>query len=143
MAHADLNTLATIADVVTAGPEHMGFVMDNWLNDWRTSKYAGVLRNCDYYEATRTLIEDLIARGAKLLVAEHKSFLGFICYELKDDKAVIHYRYVKDAFRRQGVEQLLLDAVPAKSGWFTFYDADLAKNRDWKHAPEIARRKSL
>jgi hypothetical protein len=121
----------------------MDWVMDTWLNSWRTSKHAGVVRNCDYYEVTRTLIEDLMARGMKVVVAQHgDAFIGYAAYEEKDGKAVLHYLYVKDPFLRSGVEEQLLAALPSP-GWFTFFNADLAKDRAWKHAPEIARRKSL
>lgn len=137
--------LGEIVQLVPHRPEHMDFVFDTWLNKWRTSKWAGMIRNCDYFDVTRTLIEDLIARGAKITVAEHPSgeYVGWICYEHKD-KPVVHFRYVKDAFLRQGVEERLLAAVAnGENGWFTFFDPNLAKDKRWKHEPSIARRKNL
>lgn len=123
----------------------MGFVYDNWLNDWRQSKYAGVVRNCDYYDATRSVIEDLLGRGARITVAENPDgdFLGFVCFEVKQGRAVIHYRFVKEQYLGHGLEDSLVHSIDALPGWFTFYDYGLAADKNWKHAPEIARRKSL
>lgn len=123
----------------------MGFVMSAWLHTWRTNRYAGCFRNCDYYELTRTLIEDLIARGSSIVIAEYKgSLLGFICYETKGDRPVVHYLHVKDAFLRQGIEDALLAAIPALGpGFFTFHNQKLARMSGWQWIPEIVRRKLL
>lgn len=141
-----MKQLCDIAIYRAHEPDDMCFVVDTWLNDWRTSKWAGVVRNCDYYTITRTLIEDLIARGAAITVAQHPKgeLLGWICYEHKDGQAIVHYRYVKDPFLRKGLDEALLGkAIEGVSpGFFTFYNSDLAKDRKWTHAPEIARRKN-
>lgn len=125
-------------------PEDAKFVMDNWLNSWRTNRYAGVIRNCDYYNATRTLIEDLISRGATVLVADHgRTLLGFACGEVKDGMTVHHYTFQKDLYASKvpDLRSVLLDALPGdKPGWFTFYQPHPP---GWRHAPEMARRKAL
>jgi GNAT superfamily N-acetyltransferase len=125
--------------------EDIPFVFSSWLDSWRTSRWAGVVRNNDYYATTRAVIEDLLARGALLLVAEaHGTLLGFICGEEKDGTTVQHYLYVKDPFHGFGVEERLADALPGrKPGFFTFYQYRLSKSKAWKWAPEIARRKTL
>lgn len=121
------------------------FVYSSWLDSWRKSRYAGCVPNHLYYETTRTAIEDLIGRGATVIVAElDGELLGFACGEAKDGKKVHHYTYVKDPFLRKGVEERLLAALPGdEPGWFTFAQEWLLKDRRWKHAPEIARRKQL
>jgi GNAT superfamily N-acetyltransferase len=115
------------------------------MDSWRTSRYAGVVRNNDYYTVTRSVIEDLLARGAVVLVADAgPSLLGFACGEEKDGVTVMHYIYVKDPFHGFGVEEKLLEALPGrKPGFFTFFLHRLGKLKAWRHAPEIARRKSL
>ncbi len=121
------------------------FIMSGWLNSWRTSKHAGVIPNHLYYDTTRTLIEDLIARGAILIVAEVQGvLLGFAAGEVKDGKTVLHYCYCKDVFHRTGVEDKLIAALPGeKPGWFTFYQNRIGALKEWRWAPEIARRKTL
>ena len=115
------------------------------MNSWRTSRWAGVTPNHLYYSTMRELIEGLLARGAKILVVDSgKTVKGWLCYEVKDGRIVLHYLYCKDIYHQSGVEQALLDAVPAeKPGWFTFYLHRFAKDRLWQHAPEMARRKNL
>lgn len=127
------------------GPDEVPFVFDSWLNDWRTSKYAGVIPNHLYYDTTRTAIEDLIARGAVVLVAEYKGeVLAWVCGEQKGERAVLHYQYTKDAFRRHGLEEKLINALPGlKPGFMTFANERLLKDRKWYWTPEIARRQKL
>jgi hypothetical protein len=122
-----------------------GFVYNSWLNSWRTSRYAGVIQNHEYYDVTRSTIDGLIARGATVLLAElDGELLGFACGEVKDGKKVHHYTYVKDPFLRKGVEERLLAELPGtKPGWFTFAQTQFLKDKAWKHAPEIARRQKL
>lgn len=121
------------------------FIFSYWMESWRTSRWAGVVRNCDYYTVTRSLIEDLISRGATLLVAEmNGTLLGFGCGEEKDGVSVLHYVAVKDPFHGFGVEEKILAALPGrKPGFFTFFQNRLHKSKEWKWAPEIARRKTL
>lgn len=121
------------------------FVYHSWLNSWRQSKYAGVITNNRYYDTTREAIEQLIARGAQVVVAElDGELLGFSCAEVKDGKMVHHYTYVKDPFLRKGVEERLLAALPGSTpGWFTFAQSAFLKDKQWKHAPEMARRLTL
>ena len=77
-----------------ATADDIPFIFDSWLTSWRTSRWAGVIRNCDYFTTTRSLIEDLIPRGAVLLVADSgKALMGFGCGEEKD--GVTHLRVEK------------------------------------------------
>ncbi len=121
------------------------FLMDAWLNSWRGSRYAGVIPNNQYYDVTRSVIEDLIARGTTLLVADAgKTLLGFSAGEEKDGVTVLHFCFVKDVYLRRGIEEKLIDALPGtKPGFFTFFQHRLGKQSGWRWAPEIARRKTL
>lgn len=69
--------------------------------------------------------------------------LGWILSEEKEGVTVVHYLYVKDAYLKYPVAQVLLDHTPGtKPGYITHY----LKHRifrTWKLTPEIARRKSL
>lgn len=139
-----LGDLATYRPWTDAGDDSK-LVYDSWLNSWRTSRYAGVVPNNLYYDTTRAAIAGLIARGATVLMAEYKGeLLGYICGEVKDGKTVHHYTYVKDPFLRRGVEEALLARLPGtKPGWFTFAQERFLREKQWKHAPEMARRLSL
>lgn len=126
------------------------FIFDSWLRSWRTSPWAGVIPNNVYYPLTRSVIEQLVGRGATFKVAclanDNDKILGWVCYEVPDQTTVIHYIYIKDAYIPFDIGQLLLDATPgSKPGFFTFRYRQVSDictyDKGWKHAPEIARRK--
>ena len=122
-------------------------MFDSWLKDWRTSKWAGVIPNHMYFETQRVLIEDLLARGAKVKVAyptgREDVILGWACSELKEGKCVLHYLYTKDPFLGLGVSTLLLASLPGEKPGFLTHRIQGKEFREWRHAPEMARRKSL
>ncbi len=140
--------MARLAEIATYRPhcaDDMPLINDSWLNDWRVSRYAGIIPNNLYYDVTRTVIEELIARGARIVVAEHRGeILGWACGEVKDEKKVLHYLYCKDPFIGKGVEERLISELPgAAPGWFTFALERFIEDRNWTHAPEMARRQRL
>jgi len=132
-----------------AEPDDMKLIMESWKRSWRTSPWAGVIRNDEYYASIRSTIEGLIARGAQLLVASHESkpgrVMGWVCYEvLSDELCCIHYVYVKDPFLRQGIgDQLVAAAEGKKPGLYSFRFRQVVESvgPGWSHAPEVARRK--
>ena len=132
-----------------AEPDDLNFIYDAWFKSWRSSKYAGVVPNNRYFELMRETVENLVGRGARLLVAVASGrLLGFICYEMTTDGLpVCHYIYVKDPYFKFGVGELLRDeAFPnmLEPGFITFKSPIVMKYfSDFKHAPEIARRKDI
>ena len=122
----------------------MDFLFGTWLDSWRVSRWAGTVPNHLFYETHRQLIEDLLARGAFVVLA-HKpgvedDLLGFACSELKDSRCVLHYAYTKTEASPE-VRSALVAACPGeKPGWISHL---IPGFRDWRHAPEFARRKSL
>jgi hypothetical protein len=121
-------------------------VFDSWLNSWRVNRHAGVIPNHKYYDLQREVIEGLIIRGAKINVAasfQSGASLGWVCYELKDEIPIVHYLYVKDPYLSYPVVRTLLESVPGTKPGFITHKLPLRELREWKHAPEIARRKVL
>lgn len=122
-------------------------VFDSWLKSWRTSKFAGVIPNNLYFEVQRTLIEDLINRGAKVFIAHPTDLpdviLGWACGEEKEGKTVLHYLYTKDPFLGMGVADKLLASLPGAKPGFITHRLQGKEYKEWRHTPEIARRKSL
>lgn len=127
--------------------EDIGFIMDSYLNSWRTSKFAGVVPNHLYYETQRQLMEGLLARGAKLTVASPESdpraILGWACHEVKDEKCVLHYLFLRDSHLAPAAAEALFEALPGTKPGFMTHRLFHPLLRDFVHAPEIARRKSL
>ena len=133
-----------------ATPEDVPFIMNSWLNSWKKSPWAGVIRNNHYYAETRGVIEDLVGRGATFEVACRTSrpdrIVGWICTEQTPaGEAVVHYLYVKEPFLPFGVGASLVKRAAATPGFYTFRYRQVADacphSEGWRHAPEIARRK--
>lgn len=131
-----------------ASADDIKFIMSSWKQSWRTSPWAGVIRNDEYFASVRSTIDGLIARGASLFVAclraQPDRILGWGCFEtLTDGSACCHYIYVKDPYLRMGIgEALVGEAVGTKPGLYTFRFRQVVEScPGWKHAPEVARRK--
>lgn len=129
-----------------AKKEDVAFLLDSWMKSWRRNKFAGVIPNNQYYDVTRTCIENLVARGAKFKVvcldSDEDAILGWLCSEkLKDESVVVHYMYVKDPYLKTGVPEKLTEALPI-TGFYTFrFNQVVEFLPGWKWIPEIARRK--
>lgn len=127
-------------------PSDLSFIFDSWLNSWRVSRWAGTIPNHLYYDTQRACIEGLIHRGAQIVVlgvdTDPNFIIGWMCFELKDDVPVVHYIYIKDPYREFAFERQLLSHLPPKPGFVT-HRLPYKEFSQWKHAPEIARRKSL
>jgi GNAT superfamily N-acetyltransferase len=130
-------------------PSEIAVVLDSWFKSWRTSPWAGVVPNHLAASTTRELVGGLIARGAKITVADFNGrVLGWICYEHKGEDTVGHFLYVKDVYRRMGLGTALVDyAIGARKGKFLYtHKTRLSR---WVlpegavHAPEIGRRLAL
>lgn len=124
------------------------FIFDSWLRSWRDSPWAGVIPNNVYFPLTRSVIEQLVARGAEFDVACHAEdpdvILGWCCHEMVGPDAVVHYIYVKDPYLPFGLGRQFVDRVPGNQpGFYTFRYRQVvdALPKGWRHVPEIARRK--
>lgn len=128
-------------------PTDIPMVFDSYLKSWRISKFAGTVPNHLYFDAQRVLLEDLIARGAKVVVAYPKDhediILGWACGELKEGKTVLHYAYVKDPYLGLGIAESLLARLPGLQPGFITHRLPSKALKEWRWAPEIARRKTL
>lgn len=124
--------------------EDVSFVMDSWLRSFRKSPYSGVVPRNLYVQVYSECIRQLLARGARLMVACNpeapEQILGFICYE---SPGVLHYVYVKELYRDSGIAKSLvayagLDRKTMRYTFRTFGSRWLGG----VHQPEIARKKN-
>lgn len=129
----------------------VNFVVSAWLKSFKRSKHAGVLPNNKYMAYYKEVIDQLLARGMKILVIANKTnntqLLGFIAYEqTAHAQTVVHYIYVKDVLWNQGVGTLLLRSASVTRGVPYFYTFRTYHSRyltDGYHNPGLARRKNL
>lgn len=126
--------------------EDIDFIFDSWLQSWRKNRYAGTIPNNMYYEVQRCLIEDLLARGAMVVVAcsprDIDDIYGWACAECKDNRTVLHYLHTKAGSPPDTIDRLL-SALPGLQPGFITHKLSDKRFAAWRHAPEIARRKVL
>ena len=89
----------------------ISFIYASWLNSYRNDSYIGMsVRKTIFYREYQTIIDSILGRG-KVIVAvkpdETNIIYGYIIYEPK----VLHYVFVKEAFRRLGICKELLRAA--------------------------------
>lgn len=141
-----------ILDLVTVR-EHdssdLPFILDGWIRSWRTSPWAGCVPNNLIWETTRSCIAGLVARGARVDVAEvarsdgGSRLVGFVCYE----PGVLHYVFVKKTgFRGLGIGRMLVDRVPGQGPGIMTHRTPMSSwllDLGWRHDPVLARMKDL
>lgn len=130
----------------------MRLILDSWAKSFRNSDHSGVIPNHMYFAVVRELVAGLIVRGAKIVVADVAGRVaGWVCYEHKDSELVLHYVYVKDMYRKQGLGSILAKGgMPGLRlpGFCVFYThktpaAKYVLPKGARFVPEIARRKIL
>lgn len=126
--------------------DDVAFVMSNWLRSFRNTPWAGCVPNHLFYDTYRVAVEQLIARGATIEVAElHGRLVAFVASETSPDGlCIIHAGYSKDPFvAMRPLEQLIDRAPGTKPGLYSFRTPQLerALDRNWRHAPETVRRR--
>lgn len=103
------------------------FVLSSWLRSFA----AGKTQTPKFWAQNQAFIEDRRQRGATFLVAcdpDDEDFIfGWSCAE----GPVLHYVYVKEAFRHAGVARALAaESFPCSTIWFTHqtnYSDDILK----------------
>ena len=133
-------------------PADVPFILDSWIRSFRESPWAGCVPNNQFYDVTRSAIEGLLERGAKLVVAcsrvDSDQILGWACTEKVRGGDAAHFVYVKDPYRRRGLATELLNHGTANPQaqdrkFYTFRTrcASYFSRHGWVHEPAIARRK--
>lgn len=114
--------------------EDVSFIFATWLRSYRhSSTFAKKISN-DIYYARHHLVIDLILKrpGSKVLVAHPKDepdvILGYVVTEKQPDGAdIVHYTYVKKAFRQMGIAGALWKDLSKQNYIITHYTTDA----DW------------
>ncbi len=137
-----LNTTFTAAQDV----DHP-FIMSSWLQSYRASPAGSRVRlDMQYYAWQHALSEVLLARSTVLVARPEgsDSFLnGWVCGEEWHGTPVVHYVYVKKAYRRAGMGEALVDGLLTElqcrgPGLFThdrLPGATVARERGWRFEP--------
>ncbi len=135
-------------------PKDAAFVLDSWLMSFRSSHFSGPISFKRYRAVYTEEVTDLVTRDrATVNVAYNRhdpaQIFGFLCFESGHRHPVLHYIYVKQAFRNRGIGKLLTDdaGINLRRRFFYTYRTPLAHDltkRDGKFErgkfePKIAR----
>lgn len=136
-------------DIRQATPDDLRFVRDSWFESYRRGGFAPEIGFDLFSEGQRRLIDHLtdvedrpaIIRVAYALNAPDE-ILGWICWEHATDgnQQVLHYVYVKNAYRKMGIAEGLIDRAKNSHG-FKFYShqtragIQLAKKYGFRYNP--------
>ena len=106
---SDASSLA----IIPALPVHKNFIFQTWLKAYRyDSPFGKGIPNKVFFDRHHKILERILARPtAKVLAAveptEHSTLFGYLAFEASIDRPVIHFAYVKEAFRKLGVAKAL------------------------------------
>lgn len=134
--------------------EEYGLIFDSWAASFKKSPYAGCITNDMYPEVSRRTMQDILDRGARVIVAVTETPEGerrVMGYSVSEpNRRVLHYVYVKRDFRGMGIGHALLEDVQTAGddnldGWeYTHRTkaSDGFLGRGWKWNPIPARVKA-
>lgn len=94
-------------------PEDLDFILATWLRTYRHhSQFAKKISNPVFYENHQKIIERILERGAQVRVVhpvgEPDTILGYSCLENNNNIPVVHFIYIKKAFRDFGLAKKLV-----------------------------------
>jgi hypothetical protein len=101
------------------------FIFNSWLKSYRSSNFCKAVSNPVYFEFQHKAIEKLLQRSQVFMLcsAEDESqVFGYIVCEEVEQIPILHYCYVKFAFRNMGLCNMLLKHAKldkSKGGFYT------------------------
>lgn len=99
------------------------FIFNSWLKSYRNSNFAKNVSNPVYFDFHHKVIEKILQRAQVLILCspdDSTQVFGFLVNETVDSVPVVHYAYVKYAFRGMGLCSMLLKhaGLSKQSGGF-------------------------
>lgn len=91
--------------------EDVNFIFNSWLKSNRHAKNIFDVPNPVYFSQHHVLVEGLLKRSNVIIACnpiDSAQIYGFISYETIEDSPVVHYVYVKEAFRKLGLCKMLI-----------------------------------
>lgn len=92
------------------------FIASSWLKSYRDSPATAAVPSQTFYYWHHRVIEVVLARAAVLVACDPDdpdTIVGWACAEAMPGALVLHYVYVKHAFRRFGIARALVRALQA------------------------------
>lgn len=91
------------------------FITSGWLKSFRNAPFVRGVPNSVYYYYHHKILEELLPRSQVMVAcneADPNQLLGFVCAEVLDNSVlVLHYVYVKQLLRKQGIAKFMVDTL--------------------------------
>lgn len=101
----------------------MAFIFNSWLKSFHAAPAAKAILPAIYFDAQHKLIEALLKRCTVLVAcssADSTQLMGYVVVEHMQEVPVLHYAYVKHAFRGLGIAKMLMqNAAVTGNGFYT------------------------
>lgn len=110
----DAPTIGQLAGAVKLRPAvaaDLHFIQDTWLKGYALSKWAKAIPRGAYVEGQLRRMTRLLAVSEVTMVcvpSDDNTLIGYIVTESHNGRFIVHWAYVKQAWRRLGVLRLLL-----------------------------------
>ena len=94
-------------------PGELPLIYSSWLETFRDGNHPRPVQKHLYYDRQHLVIERILARPTTTVLMvcpedDPSTIVGWLCWEITLDGWVVHYMFVKAAFREMGVGSSLL-----------------------------------
>jgi hypothetical protein len=116
------NPLKSQVLIRDASEADVPFIFNSWLKSYRNSSACRSVTNPVYFAFQHRLIEDLLQHSFVKVVhaaSDSNQLLGYIVYGEQEGIKIIHYVYVKHAFRNMGMCKMMLQDSGVVGGFYT------------------------
>lgn len=131
-----------VREYVPASETEKGFVYSTWLKNYKFSSYfAKRIKHAVFYKGHHQIVTHILEKPeVKTFVANPKNdpdtILGFLTCET-GEKPVVHFVFVKDAFRKMGVATALMRHAEIDPSNLTFTHWTLPVDELIRKFPEM------
>ncbi len=115
----------------------MNYIRSSWMRSSCSSKLARAMGVEHYRRDVRGLVEMLLTRASVLVACSDQddaTLLGWLAYERP---AIVHYAYVREELRRNGVATAMLAAAGLQDGLVATFWTDCVRDLPvkWRYSP--------
>ena len=125
--------------------EDLPFIFNSWLKSFKTSLLNRYIDDSRYFKYHHDVFESILNRPTcvclvAVSVKDPKQIFGYIVTESRPSVVLLHWVYVKDAKRNQGIAKLLeagvtVAGVPSAYTMFNKYNDKLNRERKYHYFP--------
>jgi len=97
-----------------ANDTDIDFITSSWLNSFRDGYFNATVPNRVYYNQHHKVLERLVPSSTILVACNSErpqQIFGWLCFQVVDNVLILHYVYVKNMFREQGIAARLFNYV--------------------------------